>query len=341
MADGNNKFAIMRIGKIVGRKSVRDALAHNHRLLKNDRVEIDPKRTHLNATNAFFDTYDKCKKRFEDNLGKVNVRKNAVMLHEVVITMSPEQAKKMSKGEMTAYFNDALKWGASIHGDNQNLVSFHVHYDEKTPHLHALFTPIVKNDKGIPKLASRNILGNIEERRKPTVQELAKNRAEIESAKKNELKKRPKALIPDKNNVFVLRGSAQRMSDYQTDFYNKVGEKHGLDRGIKKSITGASHTPLKEQNKELERLNTELLQAKKELDDDIEVRLDKLSKINPRLETLSKQYQHKQDEHNSLESDIERLREVQKSVKSMTLDALREQIATIEQEQAHRPSMRR
>jgi archaellum component FlaC len=342
MADGDKKFGIMRIAKITGRSAVRNALKHNLRQLKNDKSNIDPERTHLNVTNLAFDTYDKCKKRFEENLSEVNVRKNAVMLHEIVITMSPEQAKKMSKKEMNQYFRDALKWGSSIHGGAENLVSFHIHHDEKTPHMHMLYTPIVKNDKGEPKLASRSILGNIDERRKPTSQELAQNRVEIEDAKKKGLKKIPKALIPDKNNVFVLLGSAQRMSDYQTDFYNKVGKKSGLDRGIKKSITGASHTPLKEQHKDLEIVITELMQTQKQVSGDIDIKLDKLSKINSKLEILSNQYQGKENGLNGLESDIERLNEIRQSAKNMTLDALRKQIASIEQEQEYtRPRMGR
>jgi hypothetical protein len=45
---------------------------------------------------------------------------------------------------------------------------------------------------------------------------------------------------------------------------------------------------------------------------------------------------------NVLESDIERLKELQQTVKTMTLNALREQIASIEQEQEYsRPRMGR
>ena len=253
MTDVKKKFAIMRIGKIVGRKSVRDALKHNHRELKNDKSNIDPARTHLNVTNAAVNTYDKCKKRFEENLSKVKVQTDAVMLHELVVTMSPEQTENMSAKQIEDYFVEAVNWGVKMHGGINNLVSWHIHHDEKTPHVHALFTPIVKDDKGKLKLASRRLLGNIEVRRKPTEQELKQNSQDIESAIRDKSRKIPKALVANKNNVFVITRSAQRMSDYQTDFFENVGKKHGLDRGIKKSITNAKHTPIKQYYEQLAR----------------------------------------------------------------------------------------
>jgi hypothetical protein len=253
MTDVKKKFAIMRIGKIVGRKSVRDALKHNHRELKNDKSNIDPTRTHLNQAGKNFGTYAKCKDKFEKNMSTVKVQTDAVMLHELVVTMSPEQTENMSAKQIEDYFVEAVNWGVKMHGGINNLVSWHIHHDEKTPHVHALFTPIVKDDKGKLKLASRRLLGNIEVRRKPTEQELKQNSQDIESAIRDKSRKIPKALVANKNNVFVITRSAQRMSDYQTDFFENVGKKHGLDRGIKKSITNAKHTPIKQYYEQLAR----------------------------------------------------------------------------------------
>jgi len=253
MTDVKKKFAIMRIGKIVGRKSVRDALKHNHRELKNDKSNIDPTRTHLNQAGKNFETYAKCKDKFEKNMSTVKVQTDAVMLHELVVTMSPEQTENMSAKQIEDYFVEAVNWGVKMHGGINNLVGWHIHHDEKTPHVHALFTPIVKDDKGKLKLASRRLLGNIEVRRKPTEQELKQNSQDIESAIRDKSRKIPKSLVADKNNVFVITRSAQRMSDYQTDFFEKVGKKHGLDRGIKKSITNAKHTPIRQYYEQLAR----------------------------------------------------------------------------------------
>jgi chromosome segregation ATPase len=137
------------------------------------------------------------------------------------------------------------------------------------------------------------------------------------------------------------------MSDYQTDFYNKVGKKSGLDRGIKKSITGASHTPIKQHHEELSRKVDELevkLQGLTEKCSDAisdhEFLLTELSNVNTELNKVSSQYDDKKNGLNGLESDIERLNEIRQSAKNMTLDALRKQIASIEQEQTYRPRMR-
>jgi hypothetical protein len=274
MSDSNKKFAIMRIAKISGRKTVRDALKHNLRQLKNDTVNIDSALSHKNVNHQSYADYDTCKMKFEANLSKIeNIRKNAVMLHEIVITASPDQVAKMSYEELISYFNDSMKWANKIHGGSQNLVSMSIHYDESNPHCHLLYTPVCKvGDKF--KLNSRSILGNVEKRRHPTEIELEKNvlaiadaRLKIDRGDKNI--KIPKALVPGKNNVFILQRSESRLSDYQTSFYDDVGKKHGLDRGIKKWLTNATHTPIKEYHseltKELEELKQELTVSKLEL----------------------------------------------------------------------------
>lgn len=358
MTSGGNKFAIMRIGKIVGRKHVRDALKHNLRQLKNDPANIETDRTHLNRTHAQLDTYDKCKSKFERNLSDIKVRKNAVMLHELVITMSPDEAKRMSDEDIKQYFNDAVKWGCEMHGGAENLISWSVHYDETTPHLHALYTPVFKEknsktNKVEKKLASRRILGSLEERRKPTPEELKKNREEIENAEKHGLRKIPAALVPDRNNVFVIRRSADRLSDYQTDFYNKVARKYGLDRGIKKSITNASHTPIKAQNKALEEQNRELEEQNREiaaLNDELiaaqdkhmesaKKKLERMSEIDSKLKTLSHRYESMESNYSALEKDIERLENTRRNLASMTIEELEEQISRIENDFSRGPSI--
>jgi hypothetical protein len=274
MSDSNKKFAIMRIAKISGRKTVRDALKHNLRQLKNDTANIDSALSHKNLNHKSYADYDTCKMKFEANLSKIdNIRKNAVMLHEIVITASPDEVAKMSRKELIAYFNDAMHWTNKMHGGEQNLISMSMHYDESNPHCHLLYTPVEKvGNKS--KLNSRGILGNIEERRHPTAFELEKNVLAIAEAQSkigrgDKNVKLPKKLVAGKNNVFILQRSESRMSDYQTSFYEEVAKRYGLDRGIKKSLTNATHTALKdyhsELTKELEVLKQELIVSKLEL----------------------------------------------------------------------------
>ena len=353
MAQVAKKFGIMRIAKISGRKTVRDALKHNLRQLKNDTANIDPTRSHENVIPNKFADYDTCKNKFEANLLKAGkIRKNAVMLHEIVITASPEQVAKMTQKELYAYFNDGIRWGNKLHGGEQNLVSVAVHYDESNPHCHLLYTPIeTVGDKF--KLNSRGILGNIEERRHPTPKELEENALDIVNAQSkidrgDKNIKLPKALVPGKNNVFILQRSESRLSDYQTDFYEEVGKKYGLDRGIKKSLTNATHTPLKEYHAELTKkvdalkVNLDNLTINySERQSDYDYVLKKLSVVNTELKTVSQQYDSMKSNKNTLKSDIERLTVLQQNARNQTIDVLKAQIQQIEQDQNHRPSMRR
>jgi hypothetical protein len=356
MAQGNKKFAIMRIGKITGRSVVRNALKHNLRQLKNDSANIDPTRSHKNVHNPRLADYDTCKNRFEVNLSKTGkIRKNAVMLHEIVITASPEQVSNMTHKELIAYFNDAMIWGNKLHGGAQNLVGMSLHYDESNPHCHMLYTPVeAVGDKF--KLNSRGILGNIEQRRHPTPNELKENaqaiadaRSKIDCGDKNI--KIPKTLVPGKNNVFILQRSESRLSDYQSSFYEEVGKKHGLDRGIKKSLTKAKHTPIKEYHSELikkvDALEVDLNNLRvnySERQNDYDYMLEKLARVNTKLETMSQQYLSMRSSKNTLESDIERLTGLQQNARNQTIGVLKaqiEQIEQIEQDQDYRPSMRR
>src|SRR5690606_24708946 len=108
--------------------------------------------------------------------------KSAVLAHELVMSFSAKVAERLTKSEQLEFFKDSLQWAVDLHGgDIANVVSAHVHYDEKTPHLHIVMTPII--DK---KWSSKHIFG----------------------------------------------GKKDRMSQLQTDFWRKCGEKYGMDRGI-------------------------------------------------------------------------------------------------------------
>jgi hypothetical protein len=353
MSVEHKKFGIMRIAKISGRKTVRDALKHNLRQLKNDTVNIDSALSHKNVNHQSYADYDTCKMLFEANLSKIdNIRKNAVMLHEIVITASPDQVAKMNHKELVAYFNDARAWANKIHGGSQNLISMSIHYDESNPHCHMLYTPIKKvGDKF--KLNSRAILGNVEKRRHPTEFELEKNALAIAEAQSKIVRgdrnvKLPSKLVAGKNNVFILQRSEARMSDYQTSFYEDVAKKHGLDRGIKKSLTNATHTALKDYHSELTK-KVDVLKVDldnltinySERQNDYDDVLEKLVNVNTELKAVSKQYDSMNSDKNTLESDIERLTALQKNARDQTIEVLKNQIQQIEQAQAYRPSFRR
>jgi len=80
----------------------------------------------------------------------------------------------------------------------------------------------------------------------------------------------------------------------------------------------------------------------KSLKEDKEWTLSELSGAKQELLKIQSEVNGLGGVKNVLESDIERLKELQQTVKTMTLNALREQIASIEQEQEYsRPRMGR
>lgn len=144
---------ILRFTKIKSVSSVRGALTHNLRI--QDPPNADLSKKHLNKTPTGMATMTQCMGRFDDILNGQNVRKNAVLAHECVVSGSPGAINAMSYQEQQAFFRDALAWLNKLHGGQSRLISAAVHYDESTPHMHCLFVPI----DGKNKLNSRSILG--------------------------------------------------------------------------------------------------------------------------------------------------------------------------------------
>lgn len=127
-----------------------------------------------------------------------NTRKNAVVCIEYLVAMSPE-AMKDPKFNSTAYFQSALEWLRNRHG-RANVVAASIHNDEKTPHLVAYVVPISRQLTRKPRGSDRK--------------ELA---------------------FEEKLNARKFLGGKKVLSEMQSDFAEKVGKKHGLERGVEGS----------------------------------------------------------------------------------------------------------
>jgi hypothetical protein len=182
---------VLRVAKIKSVRALQGALAHNLRV--QDTPNSDPEKLKLNTIGKGMKTINDCMSRYSNLIGSQTVRKNAVHAIEIIVSGSHERMHKMSVKERTEYFKDSLKWLSSELGGFDNLISVVVHNDESTPHMQAIFIPIVKG-----KLNARELIG----------------------------------------------GEKSRLSDMQTDFAEKVGEKYGLERGIQGSK--ATHVTIKE-----------------------------------------------------------------------------------------------
>ena len=84
-------------------------------------------------------------------------QKNSAAAVEFVLSASPEFFKTASQKDVVKYFDDLKKWVERRYGA-KNLVHFAVHYDEETPHAHAITIPIMQTEEGL-KYSSGSFLG--------------------------------------------------------------------------------------------------------------------------------------------------------------------------------------
>lgn len=148
-------------------------------------------------------------------------QKNAAAAVEFSISASPEFFKSRKPKEWKAYFSDVRDFLGKRYGSDL-VVSWNVHCDETTPHMHLLMVPIINTPEGL-KYSSGRFLGG-------------------------------------------LTG----LRALQTEIYEQVGRKWGLERGIEGS--GARHTNqvewLAERKKELANKEKALEKREKKLEAD-------------------------------------------------------------------------
>ncbi len=138
---------ILRIAKI---KTIAEVMASaEHTFRERDTPNADPAKAAKNAHSV--KNAAGVVEALEKRLDTVKVRKNAVRCVEFLVTASPEFFTKRS-GQ--TYFDDAKKWLEKSFGA-ENVISSHVHRDEKTPH--AVFYVVPIDDR--EKLNARGFFG--------------------------------------------------------------------------------------------------------------------------------------------------------------------------------------
>jgi len=142
-------YAIMRVGRINDLGKLSAASNHNTRAPGSAVPNADPGLSSSNrldgvAGPALLDTVrariDACRSRGE------RVRSNSVVALEVVMTTSPEwwggiePCDRSELPDWTVFQKRAEEWVRKEFGE-KNLLQLAVHYDESTPHIHALVFP--------------------------------------------------------------------------------------------------------------------------------------------------------------------------------------------------------
>jgi hypothetical protein len=145
--------AIIRVAKIKTAGAARGKTAHNYRLV--DTPNADQERAavlnkeYINTGQA--DYWSLAEQRIGEVVTR-KVREDQVRAMEVVLTASPEWFKRGQDGQAEdvrggKWVESNLNFLKEKFGE-KNVVSFTLHQDETTPHIHAVVIPITQNEKG-------------------------------------------------------------------------------------------------------------------------------------------------------------------------------------------------
>ena len=150
------QYAILRFAKYKG-PEIGHIEAHNERTKEKyaSNPDVDTSRSHLNF--HLVTPQRKYRAEAEKQIAEAGcrTRSDSVRVVEALVTASPEFFKGKKKGEIKAYFQEALDF-IREHQDPKTIISAVVHMDEKTPHMHLCFVPLTADKR----LSAKEIVGN-------------------------------------------------------------------------------------------------------------------------------------------------------------------------------------
>ena len=150
------QYAILRFAKYKG-PEIGHIESHNKRTKEKyaSNPDVDTARSHLNF--HLVTPQRKYRAEAEKQIAEAGcrTRSDSVRVVEALVTASPEFFKGKKKGEIKAYFQEALDF-IREHQDPKTIISAVVHMDEKTPHMHLCFVPLTADKR----LSAKEIVGN-------------------------------------------------------------------------------------------------------------------------------------------------------------------------------------
>lgn len=151
-------YAVLMMGKINDWHKLTSAHMHNTRSIPCP--SADPARKYLNR-EIVRPEGNHIKKHVQKRLAQAinGIRSNAVLCLELVLSASHEFFKTQDNDSSWVHAN--LEW-VRAHFGEENIMSFAVHKDERTPHIHVLLTPITRHyhPMGADRLAASAYVGN-------------------------------------------------------------------------------------------------------------------------------------------------------------------------------------
>jgi len=226
-----------KISQLGGWYSAASRLGHNYRT--KDVVNADKAYTPFNEV-IIGDSPSEVIEDIRAHLDTVTdkIRGDAILAIEVLCTLTPDcftkpdkpdgwdaeegewlpDWKEMTREEVEGYIKDSINYIVSLYGE-KNVVSLVVHRDEgspaKIPHVHAIIVPLSEKEKSVKR-----------------VREYVKYVSPDGTEKTKRIyEDSPEKVLKVSLNAQTLIGGRKLLHDRQTDFYEKVSKKYGLERG--------------------------------------------------------------------------------------------------------------
>ena len=155
-------YAIVRVQKFKA-TAVKAIQFHNLRE-KDSRTnpDIDKSRTKENYVLVECPDFRKAiAERLETLQTSRAVRKDAVVMAQVLVTSGPEFFQDMPRDKQQKFFQNSLDFLADRYG-KENILSAVVHMDERTPHMHVDLTPIRDGRLTAKTIFTRGELGQLQ-----------------------------------------------------------------------------------------------------------------------------------------------------------------------------------
>ena len=150
------QYAILRFAKYKG-PEIGHIESHNERTKEKyaSNPDVDTSRSHLNF--HLVTPQRKYRAEAEKQIAEAGcrTRSDSVRVVEALVTATPEFFKSKKKGEVKAYFQEALDF-IKQNQKPETIISAVVHMDEKTPHMHLSFVPLTEDGR----LCAKEIVGN-------------------------------------------------------------------------------------------------------------------------------------------------------------------------------------
>ncbi len=153
-------FSILRVAKVKSKSDTTGIQKHNQRENKNyQNPDIDHYRTKSNydlINDENINYQQAIDKRIEEGyMGKRKIRSDAVLHVDGIITSDSEFFENIHPIRRKDFFKDSLEFLEKEYG-KENMIYATVHQDEKTPHMHFGFVPLMEDGR----LSAKEKVGN-------------------------------------------------------------------------------------------------------------------------------------------------------------------------------------